>query len=371
MEYLINFFSSGTGILYVLIWLVVFVSIIEKNKIVKLWSIFMILFFSFVFLGLRSSTSGTDTSNYVKYFNSNKSNEDFEALYNAFTYLLRLISGSAGFIFANVLVQMLLIIVICRIIKLQNTALVLLAYVSFLPGFDMLTNGLRQGLSTCIVTLIFVLAYQREKISKIFTFCVVFLHKSALPFGFFYFLAWIKNEKWMFKLINLMAITFLVLIVLWHWINFTDDLSAITNIMSLPMFDVDQSIGNKFNIYLISEQEILSGAFKYYFLLILSGFLSTFYIYRKQVKSLSHKRHILLFAMLVFFLALPYALIWQSPFSYRFMYSAFLPGLVFAVKMIEIGNRKTHLLYLVGILLVSAILTYGSNTYLKFNYIFT
>lgn len=371
MEYLTHFFSNITGIFYLLIWLVALISVIEKKKLVKFWSIVMILSFSFIFLGLRNETSGTDTMSYVKYFNSDKSNDGFELLYNGFTYLLRLVTGSAGFIFANVFIQILLIILICRAMKLQNTVLVLLAYISFLPGFDMLTNGLRQGLSTCIVTLIFVLAYQRQVIPKIAAFLVVILHKSALPFGLFYFLAWIKNEKWMFKIINLMAIVFITLIVLWHGINLTDSLSGLTTILSLPMFDVDQSVGNKFNIYLISEQQILSGLFKYYFLLILAGFLGTFYLYRKQVKSLTNRRPILLFAMLVFFLAIPYALIWQSPYSYRFMYSAFLPGLVFCVKLIEIENRKKHLIYLLGILFVSAILTYGSNTYLNFNYIFT
>lgn len=370
MEYLINFFFSITGISYLLIWLMVSISIIDKKRTIKFWTVSMILFFSFLFLGLRSETSGTDTLNYVKYFNSNTSYEGFEVFYNAFTSLLRLITGPEGFIFANVLVQMVLIVLICRIIKLQNMALVLLAYISFLPGFDMLTNGLRQGISTCVVTLIFALAYQRQSIPKIITFCVVFLHKSALTFGLFYFLAWIKNEKYLFRIINLMAIAFVLLIALWHLINFTEDLSVFATTVSMPMFDVDQSVGNKFNIYLIADQEILSGAFKYYFLLILSGFLSTFYIYRKRIKLLPDKRLVLLFAMLVFLLALPYALIWQSPYSYRFMYSAFLPGLVFAVKMIEIGDQKKHLLYMLVILLVSAVLTYGSNTYLNFTYNF-
>nr|WP_294860860.1 EpsG family protein [uncultured Fluviicola sp.] len=370
MEYLTNFLFNATGISYLLIWLMVFISIIDKKRTIKFWTVSMILLFSFLFLGLRSNTSGTDTINYVKYFNSDTPNEGFEAFYNAFTYLLRLITGPEGFVFANVFVQMLLIVLICRIIKLQNMALVLLAYVSFLPGFDMLTNGLRQGLSTCIVTLIFVLAYQRQVIPKITAFCVVFLHKSTLTFGIFYFLAWIKNEKYLFRIINVLAIAFVLLIASWHVINFTEDLAGFATAVSMPMFDVDQSVGNKFNIYLIAEQEILLGAFKYYFLLILLGFLSTFYIYRKQIKMLPDKRQILLFAMLVFLLALPYALIWQSPYSYRFMYSAFLPGLVFAVKMVEIGNQRKHMLYLLLILLVSAVLTYGSNTYLNFTYIF-
>src|SRR5690606_39260681 len=136
--------------------------------------------------------SGTDTQAYVDLFNQMKYSIDFESTWEIFykylAYFLSLMTDSRGFIFFNVLLQLFLISYIARKLEVRNIPLVLLAYISFLPGFDLLTNGLRQGISNGIALIIFMLWLNRKKIGKFAVILIPLLHKSILTYIPFFIL---------------------------------------------------------------------------------------------------------------------------------------------------------------------------------------
>ncbi|WP_265767999.1 EpsG family protein [Fodinibius salsisoli] len=333
-----------------------------------------IIFFAFLFLGLRDQYSGTDTIEYVNHFQEIGATSSFrnswDFLYNSFAFTISQIGGKNFFIASNVLVQLCLILGIVSIIGIKNRSLVLLVYISFYPGFDMLTNGLRQGLSSCVALLIFVLAFHKRKIPKVVSLAIVLGHKSTLLYPIYYFWEKVLDKDRILKLIRYATYIFGALIVTWQLIDFSSFLSPFFKSIQIPLMDSVFGLGTKLNTYLTSEKDILSWIYRYYFLVILIFFLSHFYLLKSKVRLPLKKLPNMSIWGLTFLLSLIYALVWISPFSYRFMYTAYLPALVASINSLDIiGEKKYYVFYLLVTLLV-AILTYGSNTYSNFKLIF-
>ncbi|SFN76478.1 EpsG family protein [Salegentibacter flavus] len=372
MGFIENFFFSIAGLSYIFLWIVVSLATIEKKPILNYLAEFLVYLFSFLFLGLRDSNSGTDTAAYISFFEKIQYSQNFEFtweyIYNVFAYLIGLIFDSTGFIIANVVIQLLLISFISRKLKIKEISLILLAYISFLPGFDMLTNGMRQGLSIPLAMIIYFIWQYKKSINKLSVFILFILHKSILIYIPFLIVSSFTKTNHKLKLINLFLSLFVIFILLWHLMDLRDVLSPVMNSITFQLSESNLTLGEKFNVYLTNDSDMLSGIYKYYFLMISIFFL--FFVFKSRKEISEHTNNVVLrdYAFFVSFLALPYAIIWISPFSYRFMYIFYLPGLIFSVYFLNIQNQiKSYYFYLL-VVLVAGLFTYGSNTFSNFNY---
>lgn len=374
MSYIENFLFSLSGVTYLCIWVFVCISTIIKDKKSDYLLSIAIIFFAFLFLGLRDQYSGTDTITYVRQFQEigvgSTFKDSWDFLYNGFAYIISQFGGKNLFIASNVLIQLVLVFGITYTLNLNNKSLVLLAYLSFYPGFDMLTNGLKQGLSSSLALLIFILAFDKRKIPKISSLVIIGFHKSTLFYPVYYFMEKFLTKDRIVKLTKYSPYLFVVLLITYELVNYSNLLKLIFNEIQIPLLDSTLAFGTKLNIYLSTEESILSPIYRYYFLAILIFFLSHFYLLKSKFSMSLNKLPNLKIWILTFLLSLIYAMVWISPFSYRFMYTAYLPALVAsATSLTIIGERKYYIIYLIVVLL-TAILTYGSNTYSNFRFIF-
>lgn len=373
MNYITTFFSSFAGIFYIIIFILVYISFLNKNKILDIVSSILIILYALFFLGLRNVYSGTDTEGYVLQFLAiHKDGKviNWDYLFTAFTYLISVLGNKYVFIAMNVIIQLIFIWIITNLLGLKNKSVVLLGYISIMPGFDMLTNGLRQGFSGAIIFLIFCLAYYKNKLPKVSTFLVLILHKSTLSYLIFYFFHRLIKNKINFRLFNIIFFIIIFQIILWHLFDFRNILSFYFATLNIPLVDSVFNVGEKLNTYLLNDSEMLVGIFKYYFLVIMMYFLINFYVYKNSISDWKSNYKILNIWLLVFFLSLIYSTMWITPFSYRFMYPMFLPGLIATILSIDITNKKSSKIVFMGMLFVSAILIYGSNKFSNFEFIY-
>ncbi|MFA5993834.1 MAG: EpsG family protein [Parcubacteria group bacterium] len=368
MNYIGNFLFSFSGISYLVVWLAVLLSMLQRNKNFDSIASAFVYLFTFFFLGLRDEYSGTDTKGYVDYFLTGAAVfGDPEPAYEIFTKVLREIGNWEFFLFANVAIQLVFISLICSILDFKNKAIVLLAYISFMPGFDMLTNGLRQGLAVTFAILVWAASFYKSYIPKISIFSVILFHKSMLAYIPLYFISRIKSEKNITFLINFFFFLFLFFIVMWHVVGTMFDMSLFIDYFSFSIYGTSLTFGEKMNVYMTSEQDMLLGVLKYYFLLVIIIFQVTYFLLIKHFTFSKNYSHILKLGFLFFYLTLVYSLSWESPFSFRFMYVSYLPGLLLSLSLIQKYNKNEYYFIAMFFILLSAVMTYGSNTYSKFH----
>lgn len=367
MTYIENFLFSFTGISYFVVWLLVAFSITQKNKIFDFFASMFVYLFAFLFLGLRDQSSGSDTKNYIDYFLTGVSFSQIEPAFDLFTTFLRHLGNWEFYIFFNVAIQLIFISLICKILDIKYKAIVLLAYISFMPGFDMLTNGLRQGLASTVGMLIWVLAFYKNYIPKIFIVFVALFHKSMLAYIPLYFISRISNEKILTKLILYCFSLFVVILMVWHLADSVLNISEYTKYLSFGIVGASMTFGEKLNVYLTSEQNILSGIFKYYFLFLVILFQTTYFIIHKKLIYLNEYPSILKLALVFFYLSLTYAITWISPYSFRFMYISYLPGILLSLTLIQKYNSNKIYVITLVLILVAAVLIYGSKSYSNFH----
>lgn len=372
MAFLENFFFSWAGIVYLFAWAAVCLSLIKKNALIDRYAQILVYVFSFLFLGLRDFSSGTDTREYVEGFHSIKHfthfRQSWDLLYNYFAYFVSIFTDGAGFILINVLVQLFLISVLIKKLGIETKALALLAYITFLPGFDLLTNGLRQGFSTPLALLIILILQNRKGIYKSFVLILLAFHKSILVFLPVFFVMNVVSERAKKITINVLLICIPSLILLWHFVKLKSNFSTYILFLTFDLSDSQLNMGQKLNAYLVNQSDMLSGIYRYYFLAITCLFLFCIFYFKDRIKDLPNYKQILDFSFLVICLMIPYAVVWISPFSYRFLYIFYLPALLLCVFYLNIlKSSKMEFIVMFGIL-ISAILTYGSGTFSEFGY---
>lgn len=368
--YFEHFFFSITGISYLLVFLITFYSLIKNNKNFDLIALVMIYSFALFFLGFRDSNSGSDTLRYTQSFNAVSHGyieNNYEPAYNIWLVFVSYIGNWEFYIFLNVLMQLILITISLIFFNIEKKSLILLAYISFLPGFDMLTNGMRQGLSVGFALFIYSISYYRQYLPKLVIFSLIFFHKSTLVFIPIYFFSRLKSEKLLLALIKILFLALISLIIIWNVMANNFDITALVDILTVTLPGTSLSLGAKLSMYMNNDADILHGIFKYYFLSILVLFLSVFLFFQKEILKRKDSNLILKYALLVFIISLSYAIAWPGSYSYRFMYTAFLPALILAVITLNSIKSIKYYSYFMLVILIAAILTYGSNNYGKFN----
>lgn len=367
MNYIENF-ASVTGMFYSVIWLLTLYIFFSQKKVLDSLVSTLIMVFAIIFLGFRDEYSGTDTIEYKRFFDYRVYLDDYEMQiepgFELFVNLISLFSNFQGFLVIAVLIQLIIIYYISRWLKIEYSSIVLLSYISMFPGFDMLINTLRQGLATNLALMIWTLAFFNQRVYRESIFTVLLLHKSMLLYLPIYLANRLKLDIRLYSN-KLLPIFILIMLIFWIFIGDIAALNLVLLKLDYQIFGSNLTLGEKLINYMVIDDDMLSGIFKYYFLLISLVFSYFALKYMNNLMKLDTNYSALLFLFLVF--TSVYAFFWGSSYSFRFMYMSFLPGILITTLVITVLQRSLLSFSYFIFIFISAVLTYGSNTYNNFN----
>lgn len=371
MNYLYNFFGSVTGWFYFFCWVLCFLAIEKKSIFIDRLATFCLIFFAFVFFGLRDRYSGTDTKNYLDYYDALGDGREIdfvmEPLFDFFSQGLLVLNSGRAYIFTLLAIQIVAIVLLSFFIRLRFFSTLLLMFVSFLPGLDLMTNGLRQGVGLSFVFLIWILAWGKGFPVRFSLLPAFLFHKSFYVFSAFSLFPVFKSEKilWRGSVFSIALATLIVMV--WQVVDAASFAELLPELLGFSMVGTSLSFGEKAGVYIGSDQDILQGAYKYYFLFVSAfpAFLTFWYLkcsgFRKENELILFKVLFLLSVLLI-----PYAVAWPSPFGYRFMYNAYIPALVVWVLVSVRWNGWVRC-GTMAVAFFSAVLVYGGSSYKNFN----
>lgn len=305
-------------------------------------------------IGLRSFDTGTDTLAYVRYFEAIDTNaSQLEPAFYLYTLFFNFIGSDTAYIFSLSILPLFFIHYACITLKVDRPALVICLFLSFVPGIDLITNGLRQGLALTMLLVVVAISSHRPIIRTLCYVIPVLIHFSSIMVV----IADLVSRRMGPRIISSAMVLACMLILSWKVIsaNFLVDLLSGFLGTSFPIIE-------KLIRYLINTKSILSNTVYLYFLLtsIFLACASTF-LYKQlddprcQSLEVFYRISVLLF--------LGFGLVSFSAFAYRFMFIAFVFQVVtLGVLMDSRGEQAiTKTLYLFVISAGSAI-TYTTNT---------
>src|SRR5690606_2334861 len=115
--------------------------------------------------------SGVDTPAYIAYFRGDElTPRQFEIGFALFTQVFRVFGSAEWYIWGIAMVQVLSMALAARLLGIRNLAVVLIAYIAFLPGLDMLTNGMRNGLALTLGMPILIATTINRASMRLFNF---------------------------------------------------------------------------------------------------------------------------------------------------------------------------------------------------------
>lgn len=314
------------------------------------------LFVISIYCGLRSFTSGVDTPSYVEYFYSDDGAfGKYEFGFSGFTYVFQLIGSPSLYLYAIVLWELLFLVIAARSLGVRSTALIVLAYVSFLPGLDMLTNGLRAGMALTAGAPLVVLTLVNRISSRYLNILPATIHLSfamVAAVGFF-------EKRFASTRVNRWILCFSVIFgVLWmfvspsNWLHLLDPFSD-------GYFGVSKLV-----TYILAEDEFMSKGVKAYFT-VLSLSFSFLYIYvigRKGAALWDVK--LMRMAFITMTVQLVYMLLSFSGYAFRFMYIVYPLQVVMMVYILERYFRNPARVIVTTVWLLSAVvITYSTRTF--------
>jgi len=316
-----------------------------------------------VFIGFRSKFSGVDTKAYYKYYNDLKERVVpdfvFEPGFTFFTQLMTTTISVEVYIFTLSFLQLLFIYLSAKLLNIDNKLIAVISFLAFIPGLDMLTNGLRGGVALNIGTTLLVVSVINKNRLAILNFIPAFIHASYVIVAITsLFTKIFANLK-----MNLFILSCsLCLFILWLFIN------------PLSLMSVFDDTSNQVSYtgrlvrYLIIEKELMSFAVKLYFI-ILSLSFSFFYFFTLRYNKTSREDDILTrIAFITLSIQFIYALFSFSQYSYRFMFLAFpLQILMFSYIMDKYYSGMIRSLIVILICSLGIITTYSTQSFSSFN----
>lgn len=326
-------------------------------------SLIFVLIFSCLF-GFRTFDSGVDTQSYVDYFQSISRSEtpefSFEIGFKFLTSVLSLLIEDYLYIYLVTLLQLLFLLIAGLLLRVKNVSLLILLYVSFLPGFDMLTNGVRSGLALSfgLCLFAFIARANHKFINAVIGFAPSLLHASYL---IVYILSLFSYGVNSLRKIN--YILFFSIFISLSFV-FIDD-AFILEI--LAPFTSDYGLISKLIRYALIEKELMSLSVKLYFLFLsISLSLLNFWLINKR--SIKSDVSIKLYSISVL-LFLSYSLLSFSEFSFRFMFLAYPFQIVLLSFLIENSIiQRYEKVILMSLLFFSIFITYSTDTFSKFKF---
>ncbi|MFY8273986.1 EpsG family protein [Pseudoalteromonas sp. SSDWG2] len=290
---------------------------IKVSRINSTLSILFITFYS-TFIGFRSSISGSDTLSYINYFEDIKHGNSpafgFEIGFELLTRFFVLFDRVDIYIFFLTFSQMLLVYVAACTLKLKNKILVLILYVCYLPGLDMLSNATRGGLALSLGLPILVFTVVRNRGSRVFNFLPLMFHSSYLILA----INGLLSKRFSGYRLNFFLFSFSIFFFIF-WLVFPPELI----VRIADGFSKEGSNVGKFARYLLLERELLSFVVKMYFVFV-SVVFSLFYISFSFVnRKIIEDDYLSRLAFVVMSTQLLYAVVSFSEYSFRFMYLAY------------------------------------------------
>ncbi|MEY0962722.1 EpsG family protein [Providencia alcalifaciens] len=326
-----------------------------KSKEISIFSMIFTMYVLVILFGLRDTTSGTDTLTYKNWYDSLSNGiatRDFEYLFVQIANIVIFLGGSSSVFFSVICLLTLLF----SFLSFKGSSNLLAASVAlavfpfFLPGSDMLANGIRNGLSIAIATfscvsylngrsgwksLILYVAISSLIHSSSIIFLSVLLVKK---FAFFH--------KW--KLIFLTYISFVLL----DYFGIFESLFTLISSSGLSYHAVDRIIAFKYQ-----DDDILTGYAKYYFLVI----TLIPYVLKKLKFNVSD-----IDLSFYYLILIPYAMIFSSPSSYRFSYIGYVFMLCILAKALQYCSFVSQSFIYIA-LTVIMVINYSTNTAMKFS----
>ncbi|EGQ8204168.1 hypothetical protein GWZ47_16590 [Vibrio cholerae] len=328
--------------------------VFKKNDIIIIHiSFIFVIVFSALF-GLRSEKSGTDTIEYIEYFQSKLQNPDgnyrFELGFEHITSFFAIFGSDEFYIFSlTFLILIFLLISACRF--KCNVAIFLVSFFCFLPGLDMITNGIRNTLATIISLLL--LSFSNDRGTNIRTILVIstssLIHKSTLMYSLVLIVSRIINIERHAKSLILFSVFLFMLANFTHYSNLFQFLSGYTS---------GYGIFSKFSRYLVNSDELLSPYVKLYFFVV--SLTLCLYIALNNAVLVTEKEIIM--AKFSFIGLIVLSAIYFIPYSYRFML-LFYPFQVLCVSIIiSRQGLKASSCAMLSFIIGNAVITYATNT---------
>lgn len=338
---------------------------LPNNKVLQTYlGLSACIIFSCV-IGLRSFDSGTDTLAYVSYFNSvHEDRGYFEPFFYFFTLFFATISSATTYIFSLSAIPIFLVLFAAMSAEVSRPALIVCLFLCFVPGIDLITNGVRSGLSLSVGLWIAVISSRYTKTRYLLSSFPIFVHYS-------YIIVLLSDVSSRFLSTRKLTIANglgCLLIVFWLLVDAKEVVTYITDFY-FSNSDGFASIIDKSLRYLINRQSFLSQAVFMYFAL-LSIFLGLVNSYFIRVKKITSSRTSLVLYSLSTLTFLCFALVSFSPFSYRFMFIAyvfqiFLFGCLLDI-LAESDWAKLAYFFLIS---VSSVITYTTATMTRFTFL--
>lgn len=374
MSYLGSFLLSATGIAYLFAWALVFFVLMARSVELDRFASLIVFLFVLIFFGFRDESSGTDTANYLRYFRDVSTGGDdpaMEPMFYVVTKALSLVGNEIFYLIALAVLPIAFIYSATRLVKMRFSSVILLSFVSFLPGLDLLTNGLRQGLGLSLAFFFWVFFWCLGRVSKLPMLTLFFFHKSLYIYSVFGLLPRFLNLRAVFALTYFSLAVSTAFFALWTFVDAGSFLDKFSAYLDFSVTGTSLSMGEKAGVYLGSDQNILQGVYRYYFLVIaVLPLMIGVVVYRNGNGLKESDRFEAVVFMLAALMLVPYAFSWSSPFAYRFMYLGYIPSVFLSVNIVKRLGRPVAAYVYMGFLLASAVLVYGSGGYSSFSLIF-
>lgn len=310
-------------------------------------------------LGFRSLDSGTDTRAYVDYFNNiYGSLGDFEIGFEFLTIAINEIGGSGIYLFLICLFTLIFISISAKLTQ-TNQLITIFSTLSFVHGFDLLTNGIRNGLavSLSVLLIVAVTSYNRNVLVRIFAPALGgFIHVSSYVFPLLAMILW-RNFQ------SKSVLLFLCILALGSL--FLGGQFAIDIILNYAILHAE-GVGflNKAARYVLLDQEILSQHVKYYFLAI-SAIITFVILYFYGLLSNEAIKLLARIGILGFVTS---ATLFFSAFSYRFFVLFFIPQILVFSHILGLNSISVKWKFVMLIfVLMNFIVTYTTNSFVNMN----
>ncbi|RZQ54946.1 hypothetical protein C1E23_01285 [Pseudoalteromonas phenolica] len=359
-----NFYSNLLGCLLLIIFFFHLYQHSKAPESLQWFTLASVLLVLVLFLGFRSINSGVDTPAYyffyseVKMFSSNE--RGFEPGFYYITKLFGELNSFHLLLSFIVFVQVFSVFLSAKLIKINDAILPVMLFVSLLPGFDLMTNGLRQGVSLSVGMLIVVCGYHLAWVRPMIL-SAVFLHKSMLSYILSVF---IPNAFYNRKFLKLIVLSGLIVTLVGFAGSSLGGGIKFADLLPLPLPGTGHSLGTKIDMYLYIEKQLLSQSMKLYFLLLSYGLIAPFIYFLFKGNDVSVIGRL---AFLCLTLQFVFLLIWWTNFAYRFMYLSYIPSILLSVRVVEILQSKVLKLYLYFFVLLGLFTTYSSKNFASFN----
>ncbi|MDX1303674.1 EpsG family protein [Photobacterium sp.] len=323
------------------------------------------------FIGFRSEFSGVDTQTYIKiFYQAVESNElvlNYELFFSLIIYLSSQFLSVEMYLFFIAFFSFLGLLIAARMLNLSNATVFIVVFLAFLPGLDLVTNGIRNGLSLTLGLPFFVYAMivnkSKRLIPKLINITPVFFHYSYIPI---FFMGFISRKLINYKLSIILILISIVFFTTWIIIP-ADLIQGIAR----PYTSLPDPFG-KLARYIILEKQIMSEGVKAYFYVVslLLTLITAIPLLSQPHTAKKDDRYNRLFFISSLGIMV-YSSVYFMGFSYRFMF-LFYPIQILAFTYVwdkYVTNQLTRII-IVAFIILNFLVTYSTSTFTEMDLLF-